>query len=519
MTDFWDRARYHFAKDNPGFRRMFGLTAETPERIEAEATIERQKAQVRHLQTVPQGRLVFNVLDEQVRRNILFDFSGPNLFARLIGNEEAKEVVAWSIFAALGREDHVLAENFLLAGPASSGKTMFARLIAETLGLPFIEVAASTLAKQRQPLEYLLDKIIEVCANFKPDANLNLYHPRVEDADDLTLRPRMLNYDPQLESGNYCFNQFSLPPMVVFIDEAHALPSALEQALLKVTERGDAFMTTETDSTADCSKVCWILATTERGKLFKPFDTRFEKVNLRLYTKDEIAEIISKIDEFKDWDGDTCRLVAHYCNRIPREAISFARKVQQAMVATPGKLEDVAARVAERKGIDPFGMTYQRLEILRVLGQRPASINALCAAVGCEDEELRRFILPWLIASTPDQEPYVIVTNRHYITPAGLAELDKRDIEHRPAKDILTKADFAAYLDSRYKAVSRFYAAFVKDSKTTEEIPGVEKALSDPKNIENLRRAGKILAAEHPEKDKVKTMMKWIEEYLDWRGV
>jgi len=562
---FWDRFKQHFASDNPGLRGLFGLPDPRQQRREFYQIIQRledtvkltgkndliekrllldklrslctnpdynnildkfereiekkeqQHEQIALMNTISQGRLVFRVLSDDVRRKILFN--PPNIFSPLIGNEEAKEIVAWSLYGALGCEDHVLSENFLLTGPASSGKTMFARLIADILGLPFVEIAASTLAKQKQPLEYMLDKIIEVCKNFKPSQMSKLlYSTEIVDAENLTLRPR-LNKPTTCEKGtDYCFNKFTLPPIVIFIDEAHALPSALEQALLKITERGDAFMTTETDSTADCSKVCWILATTERGKLFKPFDTRFEKINLRLYAKKEIAEIIHNIDEFEDWDMDTCRLVAHYCNRIPREAISFAKKVKQAMIATPGKIEDVAAKVAERKGIDPFGMTYQRLEILRVLGQHPASIGALCAAVGCEEEELHRFILPWLIASTPDQESYVIVTNRHYITPAGLAELDKRDIDYRSAKDVLTKVDFEVYLDSKYKALCKLYAAFVKDARVEDAMPKVDEFLSDPKNIKRLRRVGKVLATNYTEPEKVKTILEWIEAYLDWRG-
>lgn len=126
-----------------------------------------------------------------------------------------------------------------------------------------------------------------------------------------------------------------------------------------------------------------------------------------------------------------CQMIAGYCNRIPREALAFAQLVKKAYKFEPQTWEMAIVKVAEKKGTDKYGMTRQRLNILRALGQRPMSINQLCAVASCKEEELRRLILPWLLESTPDQLPYVAVTNRHYITKEGLAELDKRGIEHK----------------------------------------------------------------------------------------
>jgi hypothetical protein len=46
-------------------------------------------------------------------------------------------------------------------------------------------------------------------------------------------------------------------------------------------------------------------------------------------------------------------------------------------------------------------------------------------------------VLPWLIESTADQQSLVVTSNRHYITKAGLQELDKRGIKHR-GNDVLS---------------------------------------------------------------------------------
>ena len=48
-------------------------------------------------------------------------------------------------------------------------------------------------------------------------------------------------------------------------------------------------MTIENGWFADCRRVCWIIATTERGLLFPPLDNRFRKIHLEMYGAEEIA--------------------------------------------------------------------------------------------------------------------------------------------------------------------------------------------------------------------------------------
>ena len=83
-----------------------------------------------------------------------------------------------------------------------------------------------------------------------------------------------------------------MPPCVVFIDEVHALPRNLIPELLKAVEPKDGILVVENGTEADCRKVCWIIATTERGLLFPPFENRFRKIHLEMYGAEEIAAIV-----------------------------------------------------------------------------------------------------------------------------------------------------------------------------------------------------------------------------------
>jgi Holliday junction resolvasome RuvABC ATP-dependent DNA helicase subunit len=336
-------------------------------------------------------------------------------FTKFIGNERAVKRLSRAAFVATGRPNHSCAEYaFALCGPASTGKTTLARLFAETLKLPFVEIEP----KQVTSVHDIYDKIARVCRETTVTTG-NQTH---------TLE--LVNYAPKVEKGPQP-QRYTLPPMVVFIDEVHELRSTVEQGLLKATERSDGFMATERGVEIDATRVCWFIATTDRGDLSAPFDTRFRKIILRLYSRDEVAQIIQLKNP--DWDFEICRLVAKYCN-IPREANDFAvdMRAEQEM-SQADRWADVAETVATEYGIDEFGLTYQRLAILTALGKRgPISKENMVLVAQAKEAELKKFIMPPLLAATPDQQmPLVITTSKGYtITPAGMEELDKRGIPH-----------------------------------------------------------------------------------------
>ena len=228
-------------------------------------------------------------------------------------------------------------------------------------------------------------------------------------------------------------NNYILPPINVFIDEVHALATPVVNGLLKATEHNDRILVTEKGVTVNCKNVHWMIATTDRGKLFDAFDTRFTKCILNLYTKDEVARIVQVNNP--TWDVRACNLVAHFCGRVPREALAFAREMQLERNMNPCEnWGNVAHVVARDNEIDPFGMSYKRLAILKALGHGPVAEKRLAVMVGCKHEELTKFIMPWLLADTDDQKALVTVTTRGYtITESGLKELNLRHIHKESA--------------------------------------------------------------------------------------
>jgi Holliday junction resolvasome RuvABC ATP-dependent DNA helicase subunit len=336
------------------------------------------------------------------RLAILNDPEGP--FARFVGNHKAIKRLKRAVFAALGDPLHCCGGlSFALLGPSSTGKTTLARLFAEAVGLPFVEIHPKAI-----------NEVNDILFNI----SATLEKTETSDGDTLELQP--IREGPPVE--------FTIPPCIVFIDEVHALKNDVVHGLLKATEKSDAKLVTDS-AIADCSEVCWIIATTDRGLLFDAFDTRFTKIFLDLYSKAEIAKIVQL--NYPEFDKEACELVAKYAGVVPREALAFAQemKLEDSMSPLPGFDWERAARaVAEDMDIDEFGMTKQRLNILlKLVKEGPISKARLCDVAHCKIEELERFIMPALLTVTEDQDALVTVSSRGYsVTDAGVAVLKLR---------------------------------------------------------------------------------------------
>jgi len=350
-----------------------------------------------------QKELDFDVLDAETRRRLVSPDNPHYELNKFVGNKEAVRRLSRAVFSALGKDNRDCSEySFALCGPASTGKTYLAKLFAKVLGLPFVSIEPQSIKR----VQDIFEEIEKACAEYE-------------------------GYDISLVE--YDGGRYYLPPMVVFIDEVHNLKNSVVQGLLKATEPNDRVMVTENGYEVRTDKVCWMIATTDRGDLFDAFDTRFQKINLRLYSRAEMASIIKMNNP--EWSDEVCSIVSKYNSQVPREALAFARDMRVEHEMHEGSWEETAASVATDHEIDEYGMTFKRVEILRALGQGPVSASQLPFVVHVKEEELRKFIMPPLMGRTPDQEPTVAVSSKGYtITPAGLLELDKRGVLHRGAK-------------------------------------------------------------------------------------
>ena len=296
-------------------------------------------------------------------------------YSKVIGNGRAKRTMKRFAHQFAHRKRK---PNIALIGPASCGKTMFARLYSKSLDVPFIEIQPHTIDKMSDIYNLIVEKVG---------------------------RRKLVD------------------PCVIFVDECHNLSKYVEQGLLKAVEKSDCMLETEDNLLLFTSNISWVLATTEWGNMFAPFKTRFNRVSLRLYSKKELAAITEL-----SYPGYG-KQVAHY-NMLPRECLSFAEQVKTHIDMTGDDTTSAMEQVADDLHIDKFGMSFKRIEILTELGQGPVAKSRLAGMIGVQPKELENDIIPPLLHKTQDNpQPMISVCSKgYYITFRGLVELMLREI-------------------------------------------------------------------------------------------
>lgn len=171
----------------------------------------------------------------------------------MIGQVEAARELA-----DLARKSKGWDERFpdkLLVGPAGVGKTSLAYEVAKKLLK--LEPILFNGADLRRP-EMIIERLVKVSM---------VAEPAPDDPAPVTVAP-----------------------CVVFIDEVHAIASSVATALLSAL---DERRTTTVDNVLyDFSRVVFLLATTDPGKLTEAFLSRPTRTTLRAYTLEETAGIV-----------------------------------------------------------------------------------------------------------------------------------------------------------------------------------------------------------------------------------
>ena len=106
--------------------------------------------------------------------------------------------------------------------------------------------------------------------------------------------------------------------------------------------------------------------------------------------------------------------------------------------------------MAKSWGIDRFGLTRQRLNVLVALGQLgPVAKRRTRDFAQCGLEELEKYVMPDLLACAAAKSATVVVGAQGYqITRRGIRELERRGIPHRGAQvtaDGIHRLDFGKY--------------------------------------------------------------------------
>ena len=282
----------------------------------------------------------------------------PRRLGDYIGQEKAKENLKVYIEAAKMRGDAL--DHVLLYGPPGLGKTTLAGIIAAELGVNFRVTSGPAIEKQGDLAALLTN----------------------------------------LQKGD-----------VLFIDEIHRLPRAVEEILYPAMEdfaldiiigKGPAARSIR----IDLAPFTLIGATTRAGQLSTPLRDRFGVISrLELYTPEELARIVCRSAGILGYriNEDGAYEIASRSRGTPRIANRLLKRVRDfAQVKGMDEINsDIAAYALARLEIDELGLDNVDRRMLEAIidfyNGGPVGLETLAATVGEEAITLEDVYEPYLI--------------------------------------------------------------------------------------------------------------------------
>jgi Holliday junction DNA helicase RuvB len=282
----------------------------------------------------------------------------PRTLRDYIGQERLRENLIVSIAAARQRNEAL--DHVLLYGPPGLGKTTLAHVIGNELGVPVRATAG----------------------------------PVIERAGDLVA---ILTNLAERE--------------VLFIDEIHRMPPAIEEVLYPAMEDYEVDIVIGQGPGARSVKVpvqpfTLVGATTRAGLLTSPLRARFGIVHrLDFYEGRDIEEIVRRSARILDTplEADAAREIAQRSRGTPRIANRLLRRVRDfAQVRADGQITATVARDALKLlDVDEHGFDDIDRRLLRTIidkfGGGPVGLGTIAAAISEERDAIEDIYEPFLI--------------------------------------------------------------------------------------------------------------------------
>ncbi|MFM1890146.1 MAG: Holliday junction ATP-dependent helicase RuvB [Planctomycetota bacterium] len=311
----------------------------------------------------------------------------PARIAEYIGQPELIERLSIALEAVQGRGEPM--EHVLLHGPPGLGKTTLAHVIANEMGSRAYVTSGPALTKGGDLIGTLT---------------------RLEPRD------------------------------VLFIDEIHRLPVAVEEYIYPAMEDFRVDFTVDSGLhartvTINLQPFTLIGATTRAGLLTQPLRSRFGIAHhLGFYGVDDLSTILRRAAKLLGIapPAEVERLIAERSRGTPRIALRLLRRVRDfAQVRAGGTLDvDVVEAALALEGIDRLGLDELDRKYLRTLAGvyegGPAGLEAIAASMGDDAATLEDLVEPYLLqlgflARTRQGRMLTPAAKEHLGLPAGAA--------------------------------------------------------------------------------------------------
>lgn len=255
----------------------------------------------------------------------------PKTLAEYIGNEKLK----LSVKKAL--EGNTKPQVMLLSGPAGTGKTTMARLLAKEYLCENRDVehgACNTCYSCKSMNDFIETGRSDVLTNIREvDVTDN---NKKQDIDDLLEDASMPSFD-----GNW---------KIYILDECHMMTPSAQNRLLKTLEEPP-------------EKVLMILCTTNPEKLLDTIVSRCQyKFVVKKPTREELSSLLKRVckEEAVLWDSRSLSLICAKADFVPRKAlIELDNVIREAKEVVYSKTVNVLNMVADKFYFDFFELLFE----------------------------------------------------------------------------------------------------------------------------------------------------------------
>jgi Holliday junction DNA helicase RuvB len=282
----------------------------------------------------------------------------PRSLEEFVGQDRVKEQLAVLLEGARNRGEPV--DHLLFSGPPGLGKTTLAQIVAH-----------------------------EMRAGFQPTSG-----PALERPSDLAA---ILT---NLGEGD-----------VLFVDEIHRMPKAVEEVLYPALEDFTLDIVLGKGATArsirlDLPRFTFVGATTRPGRITRPLRERFGfSPRLDYYVVEDLTSIVRRSAGILgvETDADGAHEIARRSRGTPRIANRLLRRVRDvAEVRHDGRVTgDVARAGLEVFEVDEQGLDRLDHAVLHVIIDKfaggPVGLSTLSAAVGEEPDTIEDVVEPYLL--------------------------------------------------------------------------------------------------------------------------
>jgi Holliday junction DNA helicase RuvB len=329
---------------------------------------------------------------EQPREGEFENTLRPRHLTEFVGQAQVVANLRVALEAARARGEAL--EHVLFSGPPGLGKTSLARILAAELGVHLHATTGPALDRPRDLVGILTQ-----------------------------LGPRD----------------------VLFVDEVHRIPAAVEEFLYTAMEDFQVDFTLDQGPHArvlplSLNPFTLIGATTREGLLSAPFRGRFGHLErLVPYPDEDLVEILLRSAGILEVELErpAARELAARSRGTPRVANRFLRRARDlAQVSKKSVIDSALVQDAlTRLGVDPYGLEELDRRILRLLARssEPLGLKTLAAAVGESEDTIEDVFEPHLL-----RVGFVQKTARgRRITPAGKRALaGAAGAEAAPERDL-----------------------------------------------------------------------------------